>query len=188
MSFLTPTLKLLASEIASLLILRNETLSIAETACGGLMSAAILSVPGTSKCFQGGMAAYSLESRITFLGWTKEDLENYRGPTEQIALNLALHLRSTLSSTWCLSESGICGPTRPDVWRKEIKGPGYCAYGLVGGRGVVGAEGKGDASVPLQTSKEIDVPQPKTREENMVAFAEEGLRFLLDTLKAQSVQ
>ncbi|KAF9075680.1 hypothetical protein BDP27DRAFT_1380388 [Rhodocollybia butyracea] len=172
MSFLTPTLKLLSNEIASLLILRNETISIAETACGGLMGAAILSVPGTSRCFKGSMAAYSLESRITFLGWTSDAITNYRGPDEQIVIGLASHLRNTLSSTWCLSESGVCGPSRPDAYRPEIEGPGYSAFAVVG---------EGDRVV----SKEVRVPQPKNREENMVAIAEEGLKFLLDTLKAQ---
>ncbi|KAF5387521.1 hypothetical protein D9757_006594 [Collybiopsis confluens] len=175
MSFLTPTLKLAASEIAALLILKNETLSIAETACGGLMSAAILSVPGTSKCFRGGMAAYSLESRIAFLGWTKKDLEGYRGPNEEIVLNLASSMITSLGTTWCLSESGVCGPTRPDTYRKEIEGPGYCVYGIVGQGGV-------------RIGKEIRVPQPKSREENMVAMAEEGLKFLLDTLKASETK
>ncbi|KAJ3993409.1 hypothetical protein F5050DRAFT_717747 [Lentinula boryana] len=172
MSFLTPTLKLLATEIASVLILRNETLSIAETACGGLMGAAILTVPGTSKCFKGSMAAYSLESRIAFLGWTRDILNGYKGPDEQIVIGLASHLRKTLSSTWCLSESGVCGPSRPDVYRPEIEGPGYCAFAVVG---------EGNKVV----SKEVRIPQPKNREENMVAMAEEGLKLLLDTLKAQ---
>jgi len=137
------------------------------------MGAAILTVPGTSKCFKGSIAAYSLESRIAFLGWTKENLQSYKGPNEQIVIGLASHLRQSLSSTWCLSESGVCGPSRPDTYRADIEGPGYCAFAVVGG---------GEERV---VSKEVRVPQPKTREENMVAMAEEGLKLLLDTLKAQ---
>lgn len=96
----------------------------------------------------------------------------FRGPDEQIVIGLASHLRKTLSSTWCLSESGVCGPSRPDVYRAEIEGPGYCAFAVVG---------DGNRTV----SKEVRIPQPKSREENMVAMAEEGLKLLLDTLKAQ---
>jgi nicotinamide mononucleotide (NMN) deamidase PncC len=97
-------------------------------------------------------------------------LDSYKGPNEEIVIGLASHLRKTLSSTWCLSESGVCGPSRPDVYRADIEGPGYCALAVVGER---------------IASKEVRVPQPKTREENMIAMAEEGLRLLLDTLKAQ---
>jgi len=137
------------------------------------MGAAILSVPGTSKCFKGSLAAYSLESRIAFLGWTRENLDNYKGPDEQVVIGLASHLRKTLSSTWTLSESGVCGPTRPDVYRADIEGPGYCVFAVVG---------EGESRI---VSKEVRIPQPKTREENMVAMAEEGLKLVLDTLKAQ---
>ncbi len=42
------------------------------------MGAAILTVPGTSKCFKGSVAAYSLPSRIAFLGWKEEDLKGYK--------------------------------------------------------------------------------------------------------------
>lgn len=96
-----------------------------------------------------------------------------RGPDEQLVIGLASHLRKTLSSTWTLSESGVCGPTRPDVYRADIEGPGYCVFAVVG---------EGESKI---VSKEVRIPQPKTREENMVAMAEEGLKLVLDTLKAQ---
>lgn len=85
-------------------------------------------------------------------------------------VGLARHLRGTLMTTWCLAESGVTGPTRPDVYRAGIAGPGYCAYGLVRENG----ETRG---------KEVQVAQPKTRDENMVALAEEGLKFLLEHLE-----
>ncbi|KZV84054.1 hypothetical protein EXIGLDRAFT_727679 [Exidia glandulosa HHB12029] len=170
MSFPPPALQVIASKVASLLMQRNETLSIVETATGGLMSAAILSIPGTSKCFLGGVTAYSLESRKAFLGWTDENVKTYNGPNPELVLGLARHLRKTLVTTWCLAESGATGPTRPDVYRPDIEGPGYCAYGLV-------REDGGE------WGKEVRVPQPKTRDENMVALAEEGLKFLLEHLE-----
>lgn len=134
------------------------------------MSAAILSVPGTSKCFVGSVAAYSLSSRTALLGWTPEDTAKYDGPNPELVIKLATHLRGALGSTWCLGESGATGPTRPDAYRASISGPGYCAFGLV--------HEKGES-----WGSEVDIPQPKTRDENMVAFAEKGLQFLLDRLE-----
>lgn len=133
------------------------------------MSAAILSVPGTSKCFVGSVAAYSLSSRTALLGWTPEDTAKYEYAHRISALPASV-LRGALGSTWCLGESGATGPTRPDAYRASISGPGYCAFGLV--------HEKGES-----WGSEVDIPQPKTRDENMVAFAEKGLQFLLDRLE-----
>jgi nicotinamide mononucleotide (NMN) deamidase PncC len=46
-------LDILASEVAALLRERGETLSVVETAAGGLISSAILSTPGASKIYKG---------------------------------------------------------------------------------------------------------------------------------------
>lgn len=49
------SLRALASEVAGLLASRNETVSVAETAAGGLISASILATPGASKIYKGGL-------------------------------------------------------------------------------------------------------------------------------------
>ena len=48
-------LKAIAEEVAALLRERKETISIAETAAGGLISAALLSTPGASAFYKGGL-------------------------------------------------------------------------------------------------------------------------------------
>lgn len=53
--FLPANLRALAGEVASLLASRNETVSVGETAAGGLISASILAVPGSSKIYKGGL-------------------------------------------------------------------------------------------------------------------------------------
>lgn len=52
-------LRKVAEEVASILRERNETVSVAETAAGGLISAALLSTPGASKFYKGGLSQYS---------------------------------------------------------------------------------------------------------------------------------
>lgn len=53
--FPPPALAKAAQDLASLLQSRKETISVAETAAGGLISAAILATPGASRVFRGGL-------------------------------------------------------------------------------------------------------------------------------------
>ena len=94
------------------------------------------------------------------------------GPTEQLCIKLATNARDALNSDWSVSESGVCGPSRPDKYRAEIKGPGYCAIAVVGPQGHV-------------KSKTIDsgLAGPHDRAANMCAFAEALLECLLESLR-----
>ena len=86
-------------EVTSLLKSRGETISIAETAAGGLISSSLLSTPGASKIYKGGLTVYTLPSRIAYAGWTKETIANYSGPTTDIVSGLAKQVRKDLEST-----------------------------------------------------------------------------------------
>ena len=50
---------------------------VAETAAGGLVSAALLSVPGASRYFRGGLTVYTPASRAAYAGWTEQDVAGY---------------------------------------------------------------------------------------------------------------
>lgn len=80
-------------------------------AAGGIISSSLLSTPGTSAIYKGGLTLYTLESRIAFAGWTPAHIENYKGPTPQIVTGLADNVRGTLGSTYTVCESGTAGPT-----------------------------------------------------------------------------
>ena len=54
-SFPPPSLKAAAERVAKLLKERNESICVAETAAGGLISAALLSTPGASRIYKGGV-------------------------------------------------------------------------------------------------------------------------------------
>ena len=54
-SFPPPQLRQLAQEVSTLLKERNETVAVAETAAGGLVSASLLAMPGASKYYKGGL-------------------------------------------------------------------------------------------------------------------------------------
>src|SRR5580698_66061 len=102
----------LAEQLGARLKARGETIAIAESSTGGLVSAALLSVAGASVYFRGGSVIYTAYARSGFL-----DIPNplpapiERASTEPYALLLADTVRGRLSATWGLGETGATGPT-----------------------------------------------------------------------------
>ena len=62
------TLADMAEEVAELLRRRGDTIAVAETSTGGLISSALLAVPGASAYYKGGSVLYTYESRKKLLG------------------------------------------------------------------------------------------------------------------------
>ncbi|KLO18957.1 competence/damage-inducible protein-like protein cinA [Schizopora paradoxa] len=160
----------LLAKIATHLKERKESISVAETSTGGLISAALLSVPGASAYYKGGLTVYTLESRKAFAGWTDETVKDYRGPTPAIVSGLAESAREKLESTYTISESGVAGPTGGRSGFRNQK-PGYTALAI--------------ASASGTKTKEIDT-NVADRERNMILFTEEALKFLAETLELDS--
>lgn len=109
MQILIPT----AEIIAGLLKARGETIAIAESSAGGLISAALLSVPGASAYFLGGAVVYTKRSREALAGITMADLKarGIRSSSEPYAALLAERVKAKHGATWCLAETGAAGPT-----------------------------------------------------------------------------
>lgn len=156
-------------EVTSLLKSRGETISIAETAAGGLISSSILSTPGASKIYQGGLTLYTLPSRIAYAGWTQESIANYSGPTTDIVSGLAKHVRKDLKSTYTLSESGTAGPTGGSTPNRI---PGYVALAVDCERGTF--------------TREVKTGLGEDRIANMVQFAIEGLTLLKEVINGEA--
>ena len=93
MSFLTDEQKDLANEIAALLTERGETVCVAESTTGGLVSAALLWVAGASKYYAGGSVLYTLGSRTVLAGVPASMFENYRGTTPEMIAAIADAMR-----------------------------------------------------------------------------------------------
>lgn len=104
------TLLPVAERIGALLKARGETIAVAESSSGGLISAALLAVPGASAYFLGGAVAYTLPSRLALLAMPREEVVR---SSEQSALFLARAARRQLDATWGLAETGAAGPTGP---------------------------------------------------------------------------
>ena len=99
-----------AEQVATLLKDRHETIAVAESAAGGLISAALLAMPGASAYFIGGAVVYTHASREVFLALPQAALGETRPATEAYALLQARALRQRLEATWALAETGAAGP------------------------------------------------------------------------------
>ena len=101
----------LAEKIAARLIERRETIAVAEGSAGGLISAALLAIPGASAYFIGGAVVYTGAARAALAGISTEDMKGLRPASEPYATLLAQRLRERLGTTWALAEAGAAGPS-----------------------------------------------------------------------------
>lgn len=102
----------LAAKLGARLKERGETIAIAESSTGGLISAALLSVGGASTYFRGGGVIYTAQARSGLLQIPNplpSPIE--RASTEPYAQLLADTVRARLDASWGLGETGATGPT-----------------------------------------------------------------------------
>ena len=150
-----------AQQIAAILVDRHQTVGVAESSSGGLICAALLSVPGASAYFVGGGVVYTRTSRSALLEIPDSAISGIRASTEAYALLLARSVRSKLGTDWSVAESGASGPTGN-------------RYGDAPGHSCVAVCGPSEASQTLETDD-------ARRLENMYRFAAAALRLLLET-------
>ncbi|KAJ4984679.1 hypothetical protein SVAN01_09793 [Stagonosporopsis vannaccii] len=166
-SFPPAELREIVKEVATLLKERKETICVAETAAGGLISSSLLSYPGASSFYAGGLTLYTLPSRKAFVGWTDADTASYKGPTPAIVTLLADNARAKLGSTYAVAESGTAGPTGGTTRNRT---PGYVALAVSSEEGTV--------------TREVETGSTE-REGNMVRFAVEALKLVRDAIKGE---
>src|SRR5271156_1706446 len=100
-----------AALIARLLKERGERLAVAESSSGGLISAALLAIPGASAYFLGGAVIYTRRARRELLAIPNEAVAGMRAETEPFALLMARTARDRLHAEWGLAETGAAGPS-----------------------------------------------------------------------------
>jgi nicotinamide-nucleotide amidase len=156
------TLIPLAEKAAEILKRRKETIAIAESSAGGLISAALLSVGGASAYFLGGAVVYTLNAREGLMGITPADMEGMRASTEDYAIMLAEEASDRLGSTWAIAETGATGPTGN-------------RYGDAAGHCCIAVCGPYNISLTIETGS-------GDRQANMRTFAAKALETLHDAL------
>jgi len=153
-------LAVLAASVAARLVARRETVAVAESSAGGLISAALLSIPGASAYFLGGAVIYTQAARRSLLALPDEAVRGIRSSTEAYAQLKARTVRERLGTTWGLAETGAAGPTGN-------------RYGDESGHACIAVAGPTERVLTVETGS-------ADREANMWAFT----RAALDLLEA----
>ena len=117
-----------AERAAAMLKERRATVVVAESSTGGLISAALLSVPGAWSYFLGGAAVYTQFARASLLDIPDAAMAGMRAATQAYAPLLARSARQRFSATWALAESGATGPTG----NRYGDPPGHTCIAVVG--------------------------------------------------------
>jgi nicotinamide-nucleotide amidase len=147
-----------AETLAALLKERHETIAVAESSTGGLVSAALLAVPGASAYFLGGAVVYTRQARRALLDIPDQALAGMRASTEAYALLLARTARERFAATWSVAETGATGPTGN-------------RYGDAPGHSCIAVAGPVERATTLETGS-------ADRLANMRAFAAAALDLL----------
>ncbi|OYU14167.1 MAG: damage-inducible protein [Alphaproteobacteria bacterium PA4] len=147
-----------ARDLAALLIARRHTLAVAESSTGGLISAALLSVPGASAYYLGGAVVYTPRARHRLLDLKREDVRGLKSASEPYAALLAERVRHRFSVTWGIAETGASGPNGNP-------------YGDPAGHSCLAVAGPRPAVQTLATGN-------SDRAGNMLAFASAALALL----------
>src|SRR5215470_10980125 len=96
--------------VVSALVVRAQTLAVAESLTGGLLAATLVDVPGASKVFRGGLVVYATDLKASLAG-VPADLLAERGPVDpDVAVALAAGARERCGATWGLGTTGVAGP------------------------------------------------------------------------------
>ena len=152
----------IAEQIATRLVARKETIAVAESSTGGLISAALLAVPGASNYFLGSAVVYTRDARRILMGIADEDMKGIRSASEPYAKLLASRVRDRFSTNWGLSETGATGPTGN-------------RYGDAAGHSCIAVAGVTTTAITLETAS-------ADRLGNMHTFAATALNLLLKEL------
>ena len=151
-----------AEKVAALLKARNQTIAVAESSAGGLISAALLAVPGASAYFLGGAVIYTRKALLGLMEVREEMLSGFRASTEAYALFKARAIREQLGTDWGIGESGATGPTGN-------------RYGDAPGHACIAVVGRVERAITLETGS-------ADRVANMHAFAAAALKLLVESL------
>ena len=152
----------IAEKIAAELTARRQTIAVAESSTGGLISAALLAVPGASAYFLGGAVVYTRHARRILMDIPDAAMKGLRASSEPYAKLLAGQVRQRFAADWGLSETGATGPTGN-------------RYGDAPGHSCLAVAGPAQAALTIETGN-------SDRLANMRAFAATALNLLWQEL------
>ena len=148
----------LAAGVGAKLKRHDQTVAVFESSTGGLVSAALLAVPGASGYYQGGGVIYTLAARKALTGIDEAAMRGVRSSSEPYARLLAQAARHRFGTTWGIGETGAAGPAGN-------------RYGDAPGHTCIAISGPIEHVITIETGSD-------DRERNMWAFTEAALTLL----------
>ncbi len=153
----------LAERVGHALKARGETVAVGESSAAGLVSAALLAVPGASGWYLGGAVVYTRRARRGLVDIPDEAMTGMRSSSEPYAMLLAGQVRARLRASWGLAETGASGPTGN-------------SYGDAAGHSCLAVSGPVSRVITIETGS-------ADRLANMVVFAQRALLLLDEALQ-----
>ncbi|WP_216590801.1 CinA family protein [Streptomyces brasiliscabiei] len=127
-----------AADVLRLLMVRGETLAVAESLTGGLVAAEITATPGASQVFRGSVTAYATDLKHQLLDVDATLLDQRGAVDPQVAAEMADGVRKALGADWGISTTGVAGPEPQDgrpvgTVHVAVAGPSTAGSGVSGG-------------------------------------------------------
>lgn len=88
----------------------NMKLGIAESVTGGMITSALVDVPGASNTLKGGVVSYTAESKNKLLGVSLDTIEKHGEVSSQVAKEMAMGIRNKLKTDFSIAVTGEAGP------------------------------------------------------------------------------
>ena len=158
-----PDLTSVSESIGALLKETGDSLSVSESSCGGLISAALVAVPGASAYYVGGSVVYTRATQQGLLDVPESAMEGIRASSEPYAQLNARTIRERLGTTWAVSETGASGPTGN-------------RYGDSAGHACIAVSGPVEKAITVETGDD-------NREDNMWVFTKAALDLLEECVR-----
>lgn len=103
-----------AAALVERLTAAGATLAVAESLTGGALAAAVVDVPGASRCFRGGVVAYATDLKAALLGVDPDLLARVGAVHPEVAAAMAEGVRVRLGATYGVATTGVAGPDPQD--------------------------------------------------------------------------
>lgn len=152
----------IATTAGELLKSRGQSIGVAESSSGGLISASLLAVPGASAYFQGSTVIYTLRARRELLGIPRDALARQEPLSTAYVELCATTIRERLRADWGLAELGASGPAGTPYGHP----PGICVLAVSG---------------PVTLSRRLETGHGD-RATNMVQFTRAAIALLVEAL------
>lgn len=100
-----------AEVLGQLLLARGQHVTAAESCTGGMISAAITDIAGSSAWFERGYVVYSNIAKQEMLGVPEALIASCGAVSESVVRALAVNARQSTKADWAIAVSGVAGPT-----------------------------------------------------------------------------